>query len=70
MRECKRVYEPDADVVHIAEHGFLDQVTLCGLTDWCGATVGTPTRDDITCQHCLEIVRIVRSFRDPRQKKE
>ena len=65
MRQCERVYEPDEDLVHIADSGFLDQVTLCGLTDWLGRTPGEPTDKPITCKHCLEIVRVVRSFSDP-----
>lgn len=69
MRPCKRIYEPDEGIVHIAETGCLDQVTLCGITDWLGCKKGVPTDADVTCKHCLELVRIVRSFRDPHRKR-
>lgn len=66
MKEFEKIYDPNK--VHIASIGFLDQVTLCGQTDWIGMEPGVKTDKPIDCAHCLEIVNIVRSHRDPRKR--
>ena len=69
-KEFEKVYDPVEKKVHISESGFLDQVTLCGQTDWIGNDkVEYNTDKAINCNACLEIVRIVRSHSDPRNIK-
>lgn len=47
-----RVYEPDEKQVHYVPPDGLDQVTMCGLTDWIGATQGWETSEPLTCRSC------------------
>lgn len=58
-KKLARVTEPDEKLVHYDSVGTLDQVTLCGLTDWIGRTQGKPTTDPVTCKPCKQIVKFV-----------
>lgn len=50
-----RVYEPDEKITHYASPVGLDQVTICGITDWMGKARGKPTKRALTCFACTRI---------------
>jgi hypothetical protein len=60
-----RITEPaeGPDMVHYASPWGMDQVTLCGKTDFIGEPEGTPTRKAVTCQPCRWIVDYIRAHR-------
>jgi len=59
-----RVTEPDENKVHYASPSGLDQVTLCGLTDWIGHTVGEDTTEPVNCYPCKNIARHFKKYRN------
>ena len=62
----QRVMEVEEKLVHFGSPGTADQVTLCGLTDWIGATKGVPTTKPVTCRACKNLVRHIHAHRKPR----
>lgn len=61
-----RVTEPDEDLVHFAPPIGLDQVTMCGKTDWISdKQQGEETTDPVTCWHCQVIADHFKRYRTP-----
>ena len=61
-----KIYEPDEGIVHYGPPFGLDQVTLCGRTDWIGNTEGEPTDKPVTCWACKRYVAHIHEHRKPR----
>ena len=61
-----KVIEPDEGEVHFAPPFGLDQVTLCGITDWLDVTPGEYTEKPVTCIHCKRLVAHIHAHRKPR----
>jgi hypothetical protein len=63
-KQLPRVTEPDENLVHFCAPFGMDQITLCGLTDWLQSKKrGRPTRAPVTCQPCRWIVDYVGQHR-------
>ena len=62
----ERIYEPAEGRTHFSPPGGLDQVTLCGKTDWIGEEKGRITRKPITCRACQHIVEMIQAARKER----
>jgi hypothetical protein len=58
-----KVTEPDEGIVHYSAPANMDQVTLCGLTDWLEITPGVETEETVTCNSCLWIVDHFRRYK-------
>ena len=66
-RPLNKVYEPDEDVTHIVGPPGLDQVTLCGKTDWLGQTTGDyETEKPVDCIPCEAHFKFCNSGRWPK----
>ena len=63
--KLKRITEPDEGLVHYGAVGIQDAVTLCGLTDFIGATSGKATTEKVTCQGCIDLVTSVHQHAAP-----
>ena len=63
--ELDKVTEPDENLVHFCAPPGMDQVTLCGLTDWIGTTKGDRTEEDVTCNSCRTIVGHIHRHKKP-----
>lgn len=62
-----RITEPDENLVHFQPPLGMDQVTLCGLTDFLKAKkAGKPTRAAVTCQPCRWIVQWIGEHATPK----
>lgn len=57
--------ETDTGIVHIDAPPGLDQVTLCGLTDWLGSKggIGHPSKKKVTCWHCRQMATFCQQHR-------
>lgn len=62
----EKVTEPDEGMVHFSPPPGLDQVTLCGLTDWIDITMGEETDKPVNCNMCKRIVGHIHQHRKPR----
>lgn len=58
-----RIFEPDERLVHLSPPLGMDQVTLCGKTDWIGVSRGTVTTKPVTCQPCRWIAEYCQDHR-------
>lgn len=66
-RSLKKVYEPDEGKTHITSPPGLDQVTLCGITDWLTSTSGDYGTDNpVDCWHCEQIFKFCNSGKWPK----
>lgn len=65
MKKLPRVTEPDEGLVHFQPVPWTDQVTLCGLSDWIGITMGKPTTKPVTCRMCQGIQRYIHEHAAP-----
>lgn len=66
-KSFRRIFEPDENLVHAEAPAGLDQVTLCGITDWLQAKGrGYATKKPIDCWHCLQIIRYCQGHQKPR----
>lgn len=63
MKVAEKVLEPDENKVHYTAPIGLDQVTLCGKSDWIGDAPGEPTTAPVDCWHCQQIVTFVKGHR-------
>lgn len=59
----ERVKELDNGMVHIRARAGMDQMTLCGITDWLGTKGAEPTTGPLTCQPCRWIAEYCQSCR-------
>jgi len=50
-----RITEPDEGLVHYKADSLSGNATLCGLTDFLGATPGEETTASVTCSACKSI---------------
>jgi hypothetical protein len=63
-----RITEPDEGLVHYQAPPGMDQVTLCGLTDFIHAKRrGAATWKSVTCQPCRCIVNYIHDHAKPSQ---
>ena len=61
-----RVTEPDEGLVHFQAPAGLDQVTMCGKTDWLlDRQRGEETTDPVTCWNCQVIADHFKRYRTP-----
>jgi hypothetical protein len=62
QQTSEKIFEPDEGITHYAPPFGLDQVTLCGVTDWLGGrTPGVATDKPVNCHSCLQIVKHVKA---------
>ena len=66
----EKIYEPDENKVHYMPPPGLDQVTLCGLTDWIGNTKGYITTKPLTCFQCKRLVDWIHEHKKPTSIKK
>lgn len=59
-----KITEPDEKKVHYSAPWGLDQVTLCGLSDFLGATQGVETDLPVTCFACKMIAGFCQDHAD------
>lgn len=59
----ERVKELDNGMVHLNGPPGMDQMTLCGITDWIRTKGGEPTTAPLTCQPCRWIANYCQSCR-------
>lgn len=63
MKSAQKVFEPDENKVHYGPPDGMDQVTLCGLSDFIGTSKGVETDAEVDCWACRQIVSHVKGRR-------
>ena len=61
-----KIIDPDLGKVHFRAPYGLDQVTMCGITDWLEGPDGVETDEPVTCWACKRMVGHIHSHRKPR----
>lgn len=62
-KQIPLIYEPDEYMTHVRPPPGMDQVTLCGLTDFIGATPETDAGNrELNCWACKQIMKYCQSL--------